>query len=360
MSIDHTFEPDEQREIDLEFAKSQRRLYPAVTFIVILGIILLVSWYAFDLILLTFAGILLAIFLRTGIIFLRSQFGFSEGLSFSIAVIAFLLFLGLAIGLSAPHISNQIGELVTKFPHGWNIVENYFRSYLNEEHISQATQDASIANLFPKDLNLLEKTTTIFSSTLGIIASFFLFLAVGIYVAYDPMLYMNGFIKLFPLEKRARVQFILFKINEILSWWIFGKVIAMFVIGVLTTIGLLILGAPLAATLGLLAALMAFIPTIGPIIAAVPAILIAFVKSPILAFYVLILYIVLQSLESYLITPYIERRTISLPPAITLIVQLLMGIIAGLLGLALAAPLAAVVLVLVKMIYIEDIIEDKT
>jgi len=131
-------------------------------------------------------------------------------------------------------------------------------------------------------------------------------------------------------------------------------------IGLLTWIGLSILGVPLALTLGLIAGLLSFIPNFGPIMSAVPAILLAFIDSPISALYVLILFIVVQLIESNLVTPLIERRTVELPPVLTIVAQLALTILFGAVGLILATPILAVVMVLVQTLYIQDVLGDKT
>ena len=133
----------------------------------------------------------------------------------------------------------------------------------------------------------------------------------------------------------------------------------MIFIGLLTWIGLSIIGVPLALTLGLIAGLLSFIPNFGPIISALPALLLAFIDSPITAVYVLGLYIGVQLIESNIVTPLIERETVELPPALTIVFQLALAALVGGLGLVLATPLLAVIMVLVQMVYIEDVLDDR-
>jgi predicted PurR-regulated permease PerM len=144
-----------------------------------------------------------------------------------------------------------------------------------------------------------------------------------------------------------------------LSWWLIGKGASMLFIGVLTWIGLSIIGVPLALTLGLIAGLFSFVPNFGPILSAVPAILLAFIDSPTKALYVLILFVAVQLIESNLVTPLIERRTVELPPVLTIFAQLALTILVGAVGLILATPILAVVMVLVQTIYIQDILGDE-
>jgi predicted PurR-regulated permease PerM len=130
------------------------------------------------------------------------------------------------------------------------------------------------------------------------------------------------------------------------------------VIGVLTALGLWLLGVELALTLGLLAALLTFIPNLGPVLALVPAVLLALMHSPTRALYVTLLYLAIQTVESYVLTPLVQRRTVSLSPALTITAQVALGVLLGGLGLVLATPLTILLLVLIQMLYIEDTLGD--
>ena len=131
----------------------------------------------------------------------------------------------------------------------------------------------------------------------------------------------------------------------------------MALIGILTFLGLWFLDIPLALTLSLLACALTFIPNFGPILSAMPAVLFAMSQGVATAGYVIGLYVVVQTLESYLVTPLIQQRTISLAPALTIVSQLILGVLAGVTGLALAAPLTAASLVLVREMYVKDVLE---
>ena len=149
----------------------------------------------------------------------------------------------------------------------------------------------------------------------------------------------------------------LHEVHEVLRWWLLGKMVAMVLVGTLTTIGLWLLGIPLPVALGVIAAMLTFIPNFGPVLSAIPALLLAFVASPMSAVYVGLLYLVIQTVESYLITPLIQQRTVSLPPALTVLAQVGMGVLFGVPGIVLAAPMAAMAMVLVTKLYIEDRLE---
>lgn len=132
----------------------------------------------------------------------------------------------------------------------------------------------------------------------------------------------------------------------------------MAVIGILTAVGLALLDIPLAVVLALIAALLSFIPNIGPVLSAAPAVLLGLVESPQKALAVAGLYLGIQFVESYILAPIVDRKTIYLPPALTVVTQLTMALVAGLLGVALATPLLAMVVVLVRTLYVEDVLGD--
>ncbi len=185
-------------------------------------------------------------------------------------------------------------------------------------------------------------------------------LFVGLYVAYDPHLYQSGLVKLVPLDQRERVREVLGRLRTVLGRWIIGRIISMTIIGVSTAIGLWLLNVPLPITLGVLAALLTFIPNIGPILAAVPQALLAFQVGTTTVLYVILFNIAMQGVESYLITPIVQRYEVTLPPALTVCAQLLMGVLFGVIGIIMAAPLTASLMLVVQMLYVRDELGDSS
>jgi predicted PurR-regulated permease PerM len=246
---------------------------------------------------------------------------------------------------------------VNNFHDHWNAWNKTFQQY--EWGKQLIGQTSGTDELIPDKSELAAKATGVFSMTFGVLAMFVVFLFLGLFLAATPGLYVNGMIRLIPISKRARAREVLSATGSVLRWWLLGKVAEMIVVGVLTALGLSWLGVQPALTLGLLAAVLTFIPNFGPILSVIPAVLLAFTQDPIQALYVIILYVVIQTIESYLLTPLIHQRTVSLPPALTISAQVLLGILAGGLGVIVATPLTAALLLIVKMLYIEDILGDK-
>lgn len=142
--------------------------------------------------------------------------------------------------------------------------------------------------------------------------------------------------------------------------WLSAQLLAMTLVGVLTGLGLWLAGVPLAFALGLIAGLLAFIPNIGPVIAVAPALLLAMPEGSTTLMIVLAIYLGVQALESYVVTPLIQQEKVSLPPALIIAVQLLFGVLFGILGLALATPIAAALMTIISLVYLRDYLDRET
>ena len=196
------------------------------------------------------------------------------------------------------------------------------------------------------------------SSTIAVVAGLVLILVLAIYIGADPDTYHDGLMKLFPRPWRNRAGEVLTAIATALRKWLVTQLIAMVVIGVVTTVTLLALGVNAAVPLGVIAGLLEFIPTVGPILSAIPAVAMGFVDSPEKALAVIIAYVVIQQMENYLLIPFLMREGVNLPPALTIIAQALMALIFGFLGLLCAVPALAATMVAVKMLYVQDVVGE--
>lgn len=315
-------------------------------------------YFAIDVILLFFAAILLAICFHSLGYWVCRYTNLPE--KFSVTLVALLIFglLGLGIWLLAPSISDQIGSLRTVLPQTFDSLRAQLGQYnWGRLIIEQIPPWEEIIDTLT-DGSFLRRIGGFFSTTIGAVTKILIVILLAIYLATEPQTYIKGFVKLFPRNKRKRVREVIGEIGTTLRWWLVGRFVDMLFIGVLTTIGLYFLDIELALSLGLLAAFTTFIPNFGPIISVIPALLVAFVDSPTKALYVAILYFFIETIESYIATPLIDRQTISLPPVLTIFFQLLLGFLIGALGLILATPLLAVIIIVIQMVYIEDVLGD--
>ncbi len=322
------------------------------SFIIILSITLIVfiAWHTIDILLLTFAAILLAIVLRTLNNLIQRIVHLPEILSMLLVIGIIITIVTLMIILMIPIISDQIQNLSKDIP---NALDKLNQILTTDFPGSSIYRKMDLQNLFPQGKNFLIEATNLFSTTFGLIGSMLVVIIMSIFLAYDPNTYKEGFISLIPSSKQKNARNIIESIANILQWWIVGKMISMIIVGILTTLGLWFLSIPTALILGLLAAVLTFIPNIGPIISVIPAILVAFIQSPIFVIYVIALYIAIQTIESYIMTPLIQGKIIAQPPALVIFSQLIMGLLTGFLGLSLATPLLAVLSIIIKKVYIE-------
>lgn len=198
----------------------------------------------------------------------------------------------------------------------------------------------------------------VFSNLVGVLTAALVILVLGLYLAIEPQVYIRGTLRLFPPRARGRAREVGEELGHALRWWLLGRLASMFVVFLLTWAALLLLGLPLAFLLALIAGILSFIPNLGPILAAVPAVLMGLPEGPQQALWVVVAYLLVQTVESYSITPLIQRRVVQLPPALLLSFQLVMGAVAGFLGLFVATPLLVVLMVLVRMLYIQDRLKE--
>lgn len=196
-------------------------------------------------------------------------------------------------------------------------------------------------------------------STIAAIAGLLLIIFMAIYIAADPGLYHRGLMTMFPKRHRNRVGEVLSAIAAVLRKWLVTQLIAMATIGAVTTVVLLVLNVKAAFALGVIAGLLEFVPTIGPIMSAVPAIAMAFLDTPEKALYVTIAYVGIQFLENHLLIPLLMKGGMDLPPAMTILAQALMALLFGFLGLMCAVPMLAAGMVAVKMLYVERVIGER-
>jgi predicted PurR-regulated permease PerM len=183
---------------------------------------------------------------------------------------------------------------------------------------------------------------------------------VGIFGAAETAVYKKGLLHLVPCGQRRRVAQAVDAVDFNLRGWLVGQVCLMVMMAVTTAAGLWLLGIPMALTLGLIAGTLELIPFIGAWLSAVPAALIALLLGPWYLVMTLALYLGLHILEGYVLVPLVQRRAVHLPPALTLVAQVLLGELLGPLGLFVAAPLTVVVVVFLKMLYVEDALGDKS
>ena len=316
--------------------------------VVFLAIVILLIFFAGEILLVIFAGILLAIALRAITRYLHSKTPLSERWAYTLVFISGCLVIAALIYFLGPRVIAQVDQLSTVIPQS---IAN-LRSQLNQfewgREITKALNQSNPVDAIAQRLTYW--ATTAADQMARVVA----IIAIGAFLASDPSLYRNGALQLVPSKHRSKACKIVDAIGSTLQWWLLGQLAPMSVLGVGSMIGLWLLGVPLAFTLALFTAVMLFIPYVGSVLAYIPTVLVALMVSPMEAVYVTILYLGVHGLEGYVITPLAQRRAIRLPPALTLVSQLFMWTVAGVLGVAVATPLAAMIMVAVQSLYLKE------
>jgi predicted PurR-regulated permease PerM len=340
----------ESLEADEPGRRFVRRAIVAVGVAAATILLLVVLGRAVDVALVTFAGVLLGVFLlalRDGV---TRATGLPNGLALALVTVALsALVVGGVVSLAAPMVE-QLDELSDELPRLW----------------AQARATLEQHGWGRWVIDLVANDEALEAVSLGSIASFgtelfvFLvgFLVVGFFVAVQPRLYVDGLVALFPLRARERAHRVLEEMGATLRWFLVARAIAMILVGISTAILLRVLGIPFALLLATIAGLFTFVPYLGPIVSAVPILVVSLFEGPRQAVLAVGLYTLIQSVEGYIFDPLIMQRVVRIPPAVTVVAQLLGAVLFGALGIVLAMPLAAVFQVLVRRAYREDLLGE--
>lgn len=303
----------------------------------------LLLWQGRSILLLLFAGYIGALILTTLTTAFQSWFHLRRrGVAFILVITCILVAIGAGVWLRGPALVGQVVNLRVDIAASARELASRFQTQeWGRWVLAHSTESSQISRALSTLLSGVGGAVYLTAST---IAGIFLVTITSIYLAAEPDFYLRGLRRILPAGKRATVETCFAAATRMLRAWLLAKAVSMVTIGAFVVTGLLLLKIPLVGTLGAIAALMTFIPNLGPILSLIPAALIAFAISPTKGILTVVLYIVAHFLEGNVITPLAERRIVRLPPALTLAVQLLLASVAGALGVALAAPLTAVIL----------------
>jgi predicted PurR-regulated permease PerM len=316
------------------------------------AVVLLLGWRLSHVLLLAFGSVLVAVLLRslTELITRYTPLGDGAALAASVALLAiaaltFLLLLGTQIRAQFDMLVEEIPQLIAT--------------------MEELTGAASLGGWLEESAgrvigggDLLGSLAGYSGALLTTIAHVVIVIFAGLYLALDPSLYLRGLVSLLPRRHRATAQDALQAVGRALRLWLMGQLVAMILVGSLTTLGLWLIGVPSALALGVIAALLEFVPFAGPVLASVPAIALGLSESVTTGALVLGLYLVIQQVEGNLITPLVHQRAVDLPPALTMFAILAFGVLFGWLGILLATPLAVVGYVLVNRLWIEEVLGE--
>lgn len=297
--------------------------------------------------LLILAGVLIAVFFRGLSGWIERKTKWKSGICLAISIGGSVAFLVLLFWLIGAKVQSQITELTDTLP---STIE-HAKNQLTQSSLGQKITEKISSPQTQKKIQSVAQS--FFKSTFGIFGDIYVVLFIGIFFTVAPQIYKNGIVQIVPKQGQKKADEVLTKIGGNLKKWLKGKIFAMFVVAILTAAGLLIIDVPMWLALAIIAGLLNFIPNFGPLIAMIPAVLVAFMQGTSTAAYVAALYILVQIAESNFITPMVQQKLLSIPPALIIIAQLLISPFTGFWGLILATPLLVIIMVLVQELYLK-------
>jgi predicted PurR-regulated permease PerM len=302
---------------------------------------LFLAWKLGSVLMLVFGGVVIAVVIRLAADALARRLPIAARWGGLLVVLAIIAILGVTGYFFGNEIASQFGQLRSRLPGGLQRLREWFDGGGGAG--AGAAGQLSLSNV----MNVAGTTVTFATDLILVVL-------VAVYLSFNPGLYVRGALALVPAGRRDKAELALSAAGIALRGWLKGQLVSMATVGVLTGLGLWLIGVPLAFALGLIAAVLEFVPIIGPFLAAVPGILLALSQSTTTALYAALVYLVVQQLESNVITPIAQRWAVRLPPALVMVAIVGFGVLFGLPGLLFGAPLTVVIMAIVKRLYLKE------
>jgi predicted PurR-regulated permease PerM len=310
-----------------------------------------------EVLLLAFGASLVAVLLRALANPIAKRTPLNAGGSLAVTFLGVIILIGLAAWFVGAQVSAQFDQLSQILPKAWAATQNYLVQFTAGQWLLERVQEAR--NDHSASLGAVAgRLGRITRMSVGVVTDLVLVIIAGVYFAAQPSLYRNGLLRLVPEGSRGRLTEALEEAGASLRKWLVGTGLAMIGMGVLIAVGATLLGLPAPMALGLLAGLAEFVPIVGAIVSAIPGLLLAGTKGTDTLLWTLVFYVAAHQFEGHVLIPLIQRRVVSVPPALTLFSVLAFGLLFGPLGVILATPLAVVVMVLVKRLYLHEEAEN--
>lgn len=342
---------------DERFARYLKRLLAGVAVVALVACALALGWLVRDVLLLVFAGLLVALLLRGPADWLAARTPLPAAAG---VLLVFLLGLGALAAIGwwrGPEVVAEVGTLQDQVPRTLRSLEEQLMRYEWGEAAIEQMPDPAV--LLPGERSTVSRITGVVGTTFNVVTNGFLILFLGVVLALQPRPYRKGLLALVPAAHRPRAREILDDLEHSLRRWLGAQLLAMTAVFVMTWVGLLLLDVPLAFTLALIAGLLEFVPFLGPLLSGVPAVMLMLVADPSRVWQVVLLYAGVQVVESWLLVPFLQWKAVWLPPALVVLVQLALGATLGLWGVTLAAPVTAVLMILTRELYVEEVLGEE-
>ncbi|GGC16992.1 AI-2E family transporter [Novosphingobium endophyticum] len=312
------------------------------------------TWIAVELtrfLMLVFAAVVIAAVFDAIASWLCRKSRMTRSVALAVSVIGVIALFTGAFMLFGAQLAREFDTIRETVPRALQAIEGFLDRYGLGERARELVEVGG------KDISQLASRAGGYALAAGSgLADFVLVLVAAIFLAADPAVYRRGLLLLIPAGAEKIAALALDDASRGLRGWMVGQAVSSLVVAALTWAGLALLGVPAAGGLGLIAGLLDIIPMVGPVIAGVPAVLLAFTVSPMTALWTLLLFLAIQQLQGNYLQPMIQKHAVDVPPAVLLFAVFAAGLLFGFLGVLLAAPLTVVVFVLVQRIYVRSIL----
>jgi predicted PurR-regulated permease PerM len=323
-----------------------------ISFIVTLALILALAWLLFDVLLIVVGAILVAALIRLGAEPFLRILKLPQWAALALSGLMIVGFVGGAAFLFGSRISAELQDVLHRAEAGQQSLVTTLQSSDFGKLI--------LSHVFGADLSVTGVVTRIFNVSITLVEALVVTFVTGIYLALQPTLYRKGLLQLFPRRLRTDAAETIEDVGRALRLWLLGQLIQMLIIGLMSTCAAWAIGLPSPLALGLIAGITEFIPYLGPILAAIPAILVAITKNFDAVLWTIVAYTIIHQTEGNLLVPIIQRRMIFIPPAVILLGIVTISFLFGGVALIFAAPITVALFVLVKKLYVRDFIGEPT
>lgn len=329
------------------------KVWHTVAIVALLVVSILIARVAFNVLLMILAGSLIAVYFHGLGDMIERNTKWNRKVCMTISVAGSFLILGTLFWFMGTTIQGQISALSDSLPETINNFKTKFGS---------TPLGAKVLEYFTQDDNsdkMMSTARSFFSTSFGVLGNIYIIMFLGIFFSTHPSLYKDGIIKMFPVQNKPMARKVIDRTSQALKGWLKGMMLSMVLIFIMIATGLWWIGIPVALVLALLTALLKLIPNFGSLAAMIPGVLLALTQDLNTAIITALLYTVSQTIVSNIVTPLIQKKMINIPPALTIISQVIMGVLSGVLGIILAVPLLSIVIILVDEIYVKKINPDE-
>lgn len=324
------------------------KVWQTVGIVALLVVTILIIRVAFDILLMVLAGALIAVYFHGLGDAIQRRTKLKRRPAMIISILSTLILTVALFWFMGTKIQQQVAELSNTLPH---TISNAQAKLSQTSAGQKVLQSISGIN----SQKLMSTVQGFFSTTFGVLGDMYIILFLGIFFTSNPSLYKDGILVLVPHDKKELGKCIMDRVSLSLKGWLKGTLFSMLCVTILIGTALTIVGVPVALILALITGLLEMVPSIGSLVAMIPGVLLALTVSTNMGIVVALIYIVSQTIVANIVTPLIQKKMTNLPPALTLISQLIMGTVSGALGIILAIPLLAIAIILIDELYVKKI-----